>query len=127
MADRQRNRIRRRRATAVAWLATVAMLVNVLLPTALLFGAQQDGAPAAVAICGAAPHDPGRHGNPTLPAGHHCVCCVVAAAAPAPATAAQLLPPSFAGIAGPALPSGGPLPRRLRFAAALPRAPPAAA
>lgn len=116
-----------RRRRGVAWLATVALLVNALLPTAFLVGAAQAWQPIAIGFCRAAHNDLPPAGKPAAPALEHCIFCFVVAVAPAPTPPAALAEPQVAAAVG-AVSLAAWLPRRpVRFAAAQPRGPPVAA
>ncbi len=122
-----RKRAIRRRRDGMAWLAVIALLVNVLLPAALL-AAAPGASTTGVGFCGAAHGNFAPAGGPTVPAvGHHCILCLVAGVAPAPAPPASLAAPRFVGTAdAPSLPIR-PAPHCVPFAAAQPRGPPVAA
>jgi hypothetical protein len=108
-----------------AWFAAVALLVNVLLPTAFLVGAAQSSRPVAIGFCGAVPAGAVPTGQPAAPAERHCVFCLVAAVAPAPSPPAVLASVRLVKLAAGTPIAAAPRPQRQRFAAAQPRAPPA--
>ncbi len=127
MSDRQPRTGASRRRNASAWLAVVALLVNVLLPSAL-FVAAPDTPTTSIGFCGAAHGNFAPDGGPAVPAaGHHCIFCLVAGVAPGPAPAPNLAAPRLIGAAElPALPVHR-ASRHVSFAAAQPRGPPLAA
>jgi Protein of unknown function (DUF2946) len=115
----------RQRQNGPAWLAVIALLANVLVPSALFVTAP--GTPTTnIGFCGAAHGKIAPIGGPAVPAaGDHCIFCLVAGVAPGPAP--ELAAPRLIGTAELlALPIHR-ASRHVSFAAAQPRGPPAAA
>ena len=106
-----------------AWLAIVALLVDMLLPAGIGL-AMPPVAPAAIGYCGSAPRP---DHPPAVPDGRHCIYCLVAPIGPTPEPPPAPAPLRFIGVAV-APSSGHALTRPQRpYAAAQPRGPPGSA
>lgn len=114
----------RRRLAGPAWLAVVALLINLLLPTALSGVAAQNAPDAGIGFCGGTPANSGSGHTPGAPLRYHCIYCLVAAVGPAPVSPTTPGPPRLLDPAAVVAPTAA-LPRRhIAFAAAQPRGPP---
>jgi len=110
-----------------AWLATIGLLVNILLPSAFLVGAGGGAKSASIVFCGAAAHDTAPSPQPAGQRAPHCIFCLVTAVAPAPTPLAAILAPRLAGAAATIAIAPPLLRSQPRFVAAQPRGPPVAA
>jgi hypothetical protein len=126
---RTTNRRRPKRWQArVIWLAIVALLIDALLPTAVLAAARVDASFMPLARCGGADGDhlPGGPA-PGLPV-RHCTLCAGYAVGVLPVRAGGPIARLVAGAADLAVVfSISAAPSRRSYAVALPRAPPLAA
>ncbi|MGH7061213.1 MAG: DUF2946 family protein [Stellaceae bacterium] len=111
----------RRGRSFSAWLAIVALLFNGLLPTGFSLAPAADA--PQIGFCGRAPAPDHKQ---KLPAGAHCIYCLVAAVGPAPTPMPALASAQLVGIV--VLPASRPrlIDRPPPFTAAQPRGPPAA-
>ena len=126
MNEQVGERRRQRRRAASAWLATVALLLQALLPTGLVAAAGFDRWANATRIyCGTrdGPEAPAKKKGA---APHHCVLCLAAAAGAAPATAPAVPRPRLAEMVVGGITAGDHVPEPSRYAAAQPRGPPVA-